>query len=61
MFSRAASVAASRAAARPSVADFVGLALSGPGCKCPVEFGEETQGPDPSPIGLTVSLVPHER
>ena len=61
MYSQAAFVAASRAAARPSVANSVDLDLSGPGCKRPVEFGEESQGSDPVPIDLSGSLAPHEQ
>ena len=61
MYSRAAFVAAPRAAARPSVAKPVDLDLSGPGCECPVEFGGGSQGPDSVPIDLSVSLALHER
>ena len=61
MYSRAAVAAASRAAARPPVANPVDLDLSGPGCKRPVEFGEEAPGSDPAPTDVSVSLAPREQ
>ena len=61
MHFRAAFVSASRAATRPPVANPVDLDLSGPGRKCPVEFGGEAPGADPARADLSVSLAPREQ